>query len=163
MFSLIIIVLTIVGVMSTTYPPRAHELDASYTFDQYLLHFSKSYNDREYSHRFQIFQSNLQRILDHNQGRMDEAGNVINGYVMGINAFTDRESSEIPMGFSREMHPAWRGQLNNLKEIWVEKIISTERKLVDASYVYLVSTSVLRPDSVISILCIIEHSPHNNL
>ena len=122
-------------------PPRAHELTPTYTYKEYLTHFSKSYpSTDEYKRRSAIFQSNLQRILDHNNGRMDENGNVIKGYVMGVNQFTDIEDDEIKMGFRRDVHPAWRDQSNGKQSSFDrDEVSASERKLEESSYTYMVS------------------------
>ena len=87
-------------------PPRAHQLDESYTFEQYLVHFDKSYDDPdEYERRSGIFADNMKKILRHNEGKMTEAGDVIQGYVMGVNMFTDVESDEVPFGYNKALHP----------------------------------------------------------
>ena len=87
--------------------PRAHQLDETYTFSQYLTHFSKSYpNSQEYSRRSAIFYANLEKILKHNKGRINEFGKVVKGYVMGVNRFTDLEAHELPMGYS-QAHRDW--------------------------------------------------------
>jgi len=92
--------------------PQAHQLDDTYSFAQYLSHFEKSYDDpKEYDRRSNIFAKNLKKILRHNVGKMTEAGDVIEGYVMGVNMFTDVESSELPLGYNKALHPAWRSQL----------------------------------------------------
>jgi len=45
-----------------------HELDASYTFETYLQHYGKKYNDpQEYQMRKSIFEDNLHHVLAHNQ------------------------------------------------------------------------------------------------
>ena len=84
--------------------PLAHELDVSYSFDQYLLHFDKSYDQEEYIRRSQIFIRNLNMILNHNHGRLTEDGEIIGGgYVMGVNAFTDIDVEELPMGYNKHV------------------------------------------------------------
>ena len=83
---------------ASTTPPRAHQLEDSYTFTEYLAHFSKNYSDpEEYARRSQIFYTNLKKILAHNEGRMDENGKVKKGYVMGVNRSMDMEVREVPM------------------------------------------------------------------
>jgi len=97
---------------ATPTAPRAHQLDASYTFEEYLAHFDKAYDDPdEYGRRSAAFAENLARILRHNAGRMTAAGNVVRGYVMGVNRFTDAEAAELPMGYDKALHPAWSSQL----------------------------------------------------
>lgn len=94
-------------------PPRAHQLDASYTFEQYLAHFDKSYDDPdEYARRSAVFADNLRTILEHNAGRLTPEGDIVGGgYVMGVNRFTDvDQSAELPMGYNKLMHPSWRSQ-----------------------------------------------------
>ena len=92
--------------------PKAHQLDRSYSFSQYLVHFGKSYTDpAEHARRSATFDGNLKKILLHNAGRMNEAGDIIEGYVMGVNSFTDVDADELPLGYNKLLHPAWSSQL----------------------------------------------------
>ena len=121
--------------------PRAHQLDDSYTFEQYLSHFNKSYNDPdEYTRRKELFNKNMQTILNHNKDRMNDQGDILdNGYVMGINQFTDFDHRfELPMGYNKLQHPAWSSQL-------VSSVSKTERLLggIDTQS-YSVSSCVLQ-------------------
>ena len=109
------------SVYTSEYPPQAHQLDDTYTFDQYLTHFNKAYaNPTEYNHRKQLFHQNIQTILRHNDGRMNEHGHIITkggkGWVMGVNQFTDLdhtyELEKLFMGYNKLQHPAWRSQLD---------------------------------------------------
>jgi cathepsin L len=44
-------------------------------------------------------------ILNHNHGRLTEDGEIIGGgYVMGVNAFTDIDVEELPMGYNKHVH-----------------------------------------------------------
>eukprot|EP00580_Thalassiosira_gravida_P016848 CAMPEP_0201659162 /NCGR_PEP_ID=MMETSP0494-20130426/2010_1 /ASSEMBLY_ACC=CAM_ASM_000839 /TAXON_ID=420259 /ORGANISM="Thalassiosira gravida, Strain GMp14c1" /LENGTH=426 /DNA_ID=CAMNT_0048136557 /DNA_START=31 /DNA_END=1311 /DNA_ORIENTATION=+ len=105
--------------------PKAHQLDDSYTFEQYLSHFEKSYDDpAEYGRRSAIFANNMNKILSHNVGKMTAEGNVIEGYVMGVNKFTDVATNELPMGYNKAFHPAWSSQLRR-----EGAVTSTERLL----------------------------------
>jgi len=105
--------------------PKAHQLDDSYTFEQYLSHFEKSYDDpAEYDHRSAIFAKNMKKILSHNVGKMTAEGDVIEGYVMGVNMFTDVATDELPMGYNKALHPAWSSQLHR-----GGAVTSTERLL----------------------------------
>ena len=46
------LVLTTAAAVAAATPPRAHELDAAYTFEEYLAHFDKTYDDPvEYARR----------------------------------------------------------------------------------------------------------------
>ncbi len=121
---------------ASTAPPRAHELDYSYTFEQYLTHFGKSYDKpEEYARRSRIFSKNLNKILAHNSGKMTDNGDILHGgYVMGVNKFTDVEREEMPMGYNKVMHPSWRVQFEVGRA--VSKI---ERLLGDAASSYSVS------------------------
>lgn len=96
-------------------PPLAHQLDATYAFEHYLAHFSKSYRDPgEYARRSKRFAANLATILAHNEGKMNERGDLISGgYVMGVNEFTDFEMEEMYFGYDKAMHPEWSSQLND--------------------------------------------------
>lgn len=116
------------GKYSSSIPPKAHQLDDTYTFEQYIVHFDKSYTDPdEYDRRSNIFAKNLKKILSHNEGKnFTPEGKLIDkGFVMGVNMFTDLDSSEIPKGYNKMMHPAWRSQLKSS----VTKFTKTERLL----------------------------------
>mmetsp|Transcript_46571 Transcript_46571/g.97858 ORF Transcript_46571/g.97858 Transcript_46571/m.97858 type:complete len:427 (+) Transcript_46571:179-1459(+) len=121
MFQNILLVLSAAAAAASQYdghdgptPPLAHHLDASYTFEHYLAHFSKSYNDPdEYTRRSKLFAANLETILSHNEGKMNEDGDLIKGgYVMGVNTFTDFDTDELYFGYNKAMHPEWSSQLN---------------------------------------------------
>jgi hypothetical protein len=95
-------------------PPRAHELDESYTFERYVVHFNKSYDDPdEYARRSRIFAHNLGIILRHNgEKKMTEDGGIIGGgFAMGVNAFTDADVGELPTGYSKPIQTAWRSHI----------------------------------------------------
>lgn len=121
-FGLGILLLSLTASSAATAAPRAHQLDETYTFSQYLTHFSKSYpNSEEYSHRSAIFYANLEKILNHNKGRINEFGKVVKGYVMGVNRFTDLEVHELPMGYNKA-HRAWSDKKGG-------QVKATERRL----------------------------------
>lgn len=109
-------------------PPLAHELDESYSFDQYLLHFDKFYDDpKEYIRRSQIFTRNLNMILNHNNGRLTENGEIIGGgYVMGVNSFTDVDVEELPMGYNKPAH------------VWGDIVLEIERRKLGGTQSYSV-------------------------
>ena len=113
------------GAAAKNSPPRAHELDENYTFDEYLSHHGKDYSDpKEYRRRQQIFEKNLKMVLAHNEGKMDESGEVLSGYVMGVNSFTDLDLEELPMGYNKNLHPDWSSQLM----IHEEDVLAMERR-----------------------------------
>ncbi|KAL3794827.1 hypothetical protein ACHAW5_004349, partial [Stephanodiscus triporus] len=107
-------------------PPRAHELDKSYTFERYLAHFNKSYDDPdEYARRSRIFARNLNTILSHNgEKKMNEDGDIIGGgFVMGVNAFTDVDAAELPMGYQKFGHAAWSSQRVGAGGLKMERLL----------------------------------------
>lgn len=115
------------GEQPLSIPPRAHELDASYTFEQYLVHFDKSYDDpEEFDRRSKIFASNLATILAHNDSReFDENGALVGGgWIMGVGAYTDVEVGELPMGYDKLQHPTWRDQLNGGGASRVQRLLA---------------------------------------
>ncbi|KAL7491259.1 hypothetical protein ACHAWT_001972 [Skeletonema menzelii] len=123
--NLLILSAASVAAAANSSPPRAHELDENYSFEEYVSHHGKDYSDpTEYSRRQQIFEKNLKIILEHNEGRMDESGEVLSGYVMGVNRFTDVDLEELPMGYSKNLHPAWSSQLM----VHGEDVLATERR-----------------------------------
>jgi cathepsin L len=131
--SRLVILLAAATAASATAPPRAHQLNDTYTFSEYLNHFSKTYsNPEEYARRSQIFYANLKKILAHNEGRMDADGKVMRGYVMGVNRFTDQEAHEIPMGYNKA-HRAYRGQLE------AGGVVTAMERRLDATASYSVS------------------------
>ena len=110
---------------STLRPPQAHELDAYYSFEEYLEHHpDKSYpNPAEYSRRKQIFEKNLKMILAHNKGKIHPSGELTDGsWVMGINRFTDQLPSELPTGYDKSQHNQWRSQMVS------SSVLATERR-----------------------------------
>jgi len=107
-------------------PPKAHELDESYTFEEYINHFEKTYADREeYIRRSTIFAKNLDLILSHNQGRLTESGDVTHGYVMGVNQFTDVEDHELPRGYNKMYQPEWISQLRSSRASVSERMLGS--------------------------------------
>ena len=83
-------------------PPLPHTLDYSYTFEEFVKDFSKTYQDEERDHRKRIFEANLHHILEHNK-KEDR------GHVLGVNHFMDLESHELPTGYDKSFHEAWQG------------------------------------------------------
>lgn len=109
-----------------TVPPRAHELDKSYTFERYLDHFKKGYDDPdEYARRSRIFARNLNTILRHNGvQKMTEDGEIVGGgYVMGVNAFTDVDIEEFPTGYNKLVRTAWSSQLLGDGALKMERLL----------------------------------------
>lgn len=93
--------------------PRSHELDSTYGFGEYLQHFDKSYPDAaEYRRRKERFSQNMEKILNHNKGRLSDTGAILDGgYVMGVNHLTDQYLDELPFGYDKTYHSSWSGQL----------------------------------------------------
>lgn len=109
-----------------TVPPRAHELDKSYTFEQYLAHYKKAYDDPdEYARRSRIFARNLNTILRHNgEKKMTKDGDIVGGgYVMGVNAFTDVDIEELPTGYNKLVRTAWGSQLLEDGALKMERLL----------------------------------------
>lgn len=88
-------------------PPKAHELTSEYTFNQYLIDFNKSIDPKsqDYQERKQIFESNLQLILNHNQnvvydletGQRRNVNEGMNGHTfhMGVNHLMDFSQDQL--------------------------------------------------------------------
>lgn len=92
MFKLLL--LLIVG--ATAAPPKWHDLDESYSFEQFVVDFDKVYtDDEEYTGRRAIFAANLRTIMEHN-GKKPKAG-----HVLGVNEFMDRRLDEIFTGYDK--------------------------------------------------------------
>mmetsp|Transcript_8540 Transcript_8540/g.12477 ORF Transcript_8540/g.12477 Transcript_8540/m.12477 type:complete len:419 (-) Transcript_8540:77-1333(-) len=126
--NLLILSAAVSAAAASSSAPQAHELDESYTFDEYLSHHGKDYSGdpEEYNRRQQIFEKNLKKILAHNEGKMDESGELLNGgYVMGVNRFTDVDLEELPMGYNKNLHPDWSSQLMMHGE---DDVLAVERR-----------------------------------
>ncbi len=85
--------------------PFFDNLDESYTFDDFVAEFGKSYTIKELARRKDIFEKNLRYILKHNR-KGDK------GYILGINQFTDLEKHELPRGYDKSLHSAWNTNRN---------------------------------------------------
>lgn len=101
-------------------------LDESYSFEHYVQDFGKIYSGKDRNHREKIFSQNLEKILRHNK-RADVS------YALGANKFMDMESHELPTGYDKSFHKAWRG----------ERHVVSERQL-RGSYNFQVSSTMLR-------------------
>ena len=82
--------------------PSVDNVDESYTFNNFVAEFGKTYSIQELARRKGIFEANLRYILDHNR-KGDK------GHVLGINQFTDLEAHELPRGYDKSFHSAWNG------------------------------------------------------
>jgi hypothetical protein len=87
-----------------------YELDASYTFETYLQHYGKKYNDpQEYQMRKTIFEDNLHHVLAHNQDATKTWKEEINH----LADWTDEVLSFFLSGGRRE---GWRGREREERE-----------------------------------------------
>jgi len=69
-------------------PPRAHELTAAYSFEQYAHDFNKRYTEpKEHARRAALFQASLATVLEHNSKRST--------YKRGVNRFSDWSEAEL--------------------------------------------------------------------
>lgn len=85
--------------------PSHNDVDETYSFDQYVQDFAKTYSSpKDRLRREMIFVQNLHAILRHNR----QNGPV--SYKLGVNQFMDMESHELPTGYEKSFHPVWRGQ-----------------------------------------------------
>jgi len=116
-------------------PPKAHQLNSSYSFNQYLQNFDKTYPDpREYRIRSNIFASNLAKILSHNEGRLSENGEILDsGWVAGVNYYTDQDSEELPFGYNKMLHEGWSSQLTRGGASKVQRMLGSSDS-VTATY-----------------------------
>ena len=135
-FLLLLLLRSGTAAAASAVPPLAHELDESYSFDQYLVHFDKSYDDpKEYVRRSQIFTRNLNMILNHNGDRLTEDGEIIGGgYVMGVNAFTDVDFDELPMGYNKY----GRGSASSTSHLVGDAALEIERRKLGGTQSYSV-------------------------
>jgi len=91
MYFLLLIVLSIITATKWT------ELD-SYHFGMYKQEFNKVYLPQERSFRQYIFQSNLKRIIQHNQDKTQT-------WKAGVNQFTDRTPPELKAYLGNKVYP----------------------------------------------------------
>ena len=72
-------------------PPKWHQLNDDYTFDQYVEDFRKPYvrGTADFNARALTFKAKLQEIVAHN------AGGSSSSYKMGVNRFTDMTEEEL--------------------------------------------------------------------
>eukprot|EP00934_Nitzschia_sp_Nitz4_P006268 Nitzschia sp. Nitz4//scaffold58_size112336//28526//29972//NITZ4_004022-RA/size112336-augustus-gene-0.20-mRNA-1//-1//CDS//3329554956//6258//frame0 len=113
---------------------KAHD-EVSHEFEQYAKTFGKVYDSTaEILHRQAIFLDNVSKISLHNA----KVGS--SSYRMGVNQFTDRLDSELPLGYDKSSHPLWspqeattsRRQLKNHMELNLPKLdISDLPKSID--------------------------------
>lgn len=96
--------LLISGVQCGAATPPLNIVDESYSFEDFMADFDKSYSDEELARRRGVFDKNLRHILDHNS----KDGK---GHVLGINQFMDLESDEVPRGYDKSFHASWNGGL----------------------------------------------------
>jgi cathepsin L len=93
-------------------------VDESYSFEEFVADFDKSYSDREESRKRQIiFEKNLRTILSHNK-QVDLSQR---GHVLGVNPFADLEAEEIPRGYDKMQSTV------RLQQVFTETL-STERR-----------------------------------
>jgi hypothetical protein len=77
---------------------------SSYSFDQFLADHDKEYYHDEYNRRQEIFLHNLETIINHNAKRTESKSN----FTMGVNRFTDMLPNEMPLGYDKLSHSAWK-------------------------------------------------------
>ena len=74
-----------------------------YPFDTYIKEFNKDYaTDEEFRLRESIFLKNLATIVRHNNDRDPLK------YYMDLNQFTDMSEEELPLGYDKSYHAAWK-------------------------------------------------------
>jgi len=117
--SLLVLVFSSFGISAEAAPPS--QVDESYTFEQFLDDFHKSYENQEkYDLRRSVFNENLQTILDHN------AINAIDikkgGYLLGIGPMMDLRADEVPKGYDKAKP--------SLMASTARKLAQTTRKLL---------------------------------
>jgi cathepsin L len=74
------------------------QVDASYTFEQYLLDTGKAYNDAaEYKKRNMMFETNLLKVIAHN------SQNPPPSYSLGLNDYADMHDDEVYKGHHKQL------------------------------------------------------------
>jgi hypothetical protein len=83
---------------------------SSYSIDRFLADHGKTYYGDEYNHRQQIFLRNLGTILTHNLERSESnsKSKSKSNYTMGVNRFADMLPNELPLGYDKSLHSAWK-------------------------------------------------------
>ena len=130
-------------------PPRSYELDATYTFDQFVLDFDKHYDDaEERAKRERIFNANLRTILEHNQRYYSQKRqNLKKGegigigkqnntptHTLGVNHFADREQHEIHKGYQKHSHDAYRSHADSAITSAVARSLAAKNHKMDLPF-----------------------------
>lgn len=77
-------------------------------FEQFLADYGKEYYRDEYYRRQKIFHRNLETITKHNAKRTESNSNYKSNYTMGVNIFADMLPDELPLGYDKSLHSAWK-------------------------------------------------------
>jgi cathepsin L len=103
-FQIFVVAVSLLSTSSaTTVKSSKKEQVVELSFDEYLLQFDKQYDSQaEFSYRKAIFEQNVDIIRKHN-AKKDS-----NYYTLGVNHFADRLPSELPLGFDKAQHKAWK-------------------------------------------------------
>uniref|UniRef100_A0A7S4IXT0 Peptidase C1A papain C-terminal domain-containing protein n=1 Tax=Odontella aurita TaxID=265563 RepID=A0A7S4IXT0_9STRA len=106
--------------------PHSHDLDSSYTFEQYVRDFEKGYQrgSDEWTRREQIFLANLETILAHNTLFYGAVKEKKVGHALGVNHLADLNPSELPLGYDKDRLPSWRAPSGEVP-------VSTSRRRID--------------------------------
>lgn len=73
------------------------EVLEEFTFDEFVAAFDKTYKDEsEYARRRDVYESNLQTILDHNRAQLGSEST--GGHLLHVNEFADMTPDELPTG-----------------------------------------------------------------
>lgn len=125
-------------------PPKAHELTSEYTFQQYLIDFNRPQldpNSQEYKIKKEIFESNLEKILNHNQdviydletGEMKVEGSEYgHTYHMGVNHFMDYTTEELKssyFGYDKSLSTNYAMMIDYYLSSQEQPTMATSRKM----------------------------------
>jgi hypothetical protein len=81
---------------------------SSYSFDRFLADHGKEYYGDEYNRRQDIFLRNLETIIKHNNAKQTTESKSKSNYTMGVNRFADMLPDELPLGYDKSLHSAWK-------------------------------------------------------
>ena len=106
-------------------------------FDQFLVEHGKEYNNQdEYNRRQEIFLHNLETIIKHNnnakRGTESSKSKSKSNYTMAVNTFADMLPNELPLGYDKSLHSAWKATKKSSSSTSVERKLGFEDAEMDS-------------------------------
>ena len=101
---------------------RTSSLEDCCSFEWFVEKFGRVYDSSEqHQHRQHVFESNLRRVMEHNQ-------DPTNTYQLGINHFMDLEHHELPFGYDKALHHRHNNNSNNKNWLQDDNLSTTTKR-----------------------------------